>query len=69
MAVSFWTVLGVVCLLLGLPVVVLVSDTAWERDFGSLVGAGAAFVVVGIIESLTERGGPGDEPTPENHEV
>ncbi len=68
-AVSFWTVLGVVCLLLGLPVVVLVSDAAWVRDFGFLVGAGAAFLIVGIIESAMERGEPGDETTPGNDEA
>lgn len=64
MAVSFWTVLGGVCLLLGVPVVALVSDPVLGRGFAFLAGAGGAFLIVGILESISERGRPKDEPRP-----
>ncbi len=50
-AVSGWAILGIVLLLLALPMV-LPAAGSLGHDFGYAVGAGAAFLIVGIAPSV-----------------
>lgn len=62
MGVSLWAVLGVVCLVLGLPFVLLGPGSAYANAFAYVVGGGAAFLIVGIGQWLWDRWGSSPEP-------